>query len=103
MTRSEYQELVEFLGGKFSRIDGQFAAVDRRFEALEVRLARVEVTVEENRHLIQTVAEGLAGHRENTDREFAAVRAEMAEGFRTQGELIQDLTRRLDRWERRFA
>jgi hypothetical protein len=81
MTKSEYQDLVEFLGPKFDRID-------ERFDSVEERLARVEVLSEENRHQIQIVAEGVASNRETMTREFAAVwtefetlRTEMANGF----------------------
>ena len=66
MTKSEYQELVEFLAGKFTRIDERFERidqrfdrVDQRFDRVETRLTRVEVFEEENRGLIQTVAGGV--------------------------------------------
>ena len=85
MTRSEYQDLVEFLGKKFG--------------ALEGRLKKVEVTVDENRHLIQLVAENVTGLREKMDREFLAVRQEMADGFQLQGNAIRSLGARMDRWE----
>ena len=95
MTRSEYQELIEFLGKKFDAIDRRFDAIDRRFEAIdrrfdaiEERLTRVEVTQEQDRDLIKAVAEGVANVNERLDRfqeevasEFRAVRSEMASGF----------------------
>jgi hypothetical protein len=96
MTRSEYQELVEFLGRRFDTID-------RRFDTVETRLTRVEVMSERNLHYIQIVAEGLTAHRESTAREFAAVRREMAEGFQRQEGLLQELTTRVDCLERRSA
>jgi chromosome segregation ATPase len=39
MSPSEYQQLVEFLGGQFTTIDQRFAAMDGRFEALEAAQA----------------------------------------------------------------
>jgi chromosome segregation ATPase len=95
MTRSEYQELVEFLGKKFDAIDRRFEAIDRRFDAidrrfdaLEGRVTRVEVTQEQDRDLIQAVAEGVASLSERLDRfqeevssEFRAIRSEMSAGF----------------------
>ena len=33
MTKSEYQELVEFIAPRFDRIDNRFDAVDERFNA----------------------------------------------------------------------
>jgi hypothetical protein len=110
MTRSEYQELVEFLGRRFEAIDQRFEAIDQRFdaidqrfEAIEARLTRVEVMEERNLHYIQLVAEGLTAHRESTARGFAAVRREMAEGFQRQEGLLQDLTIRVELLERRSA
>jgi hypothetical protein len=103
MTRSEYQELVEFLGRRFDTIDRRFEAVDQRFDSVETRLTRVEVMGEQNLHYIQLVAEGLTAHRDSTAREFAAVRREMAEGFQRQEGLLQDLTIRVERLERRSA
>ena len=110
MTRSEYQELVEFLGRRFEAIDHRFEAidhrfdaVDHRFDAVETRLARMDVTGEPTLHCIQIVAEGLTAHRESTAREFAAVRREMAEGFQRQAGLLQELSIRVERLERRSA
>ena len=37
MTRSEYQELVEFLGRRFEAIDQRFEAIDQRFDAIDRR------------------------------------------------------------------
>jgi hypothetical protein len=74
MTRSEYQELVEFLG--------------KRFDAMEDRLSRVEVKQEQHRDLIEGVAEGVSSVNERLHRfqeevaaEFRAVRSEMSAGF----------------------
>ena len=106
MTRSEYQELVEFIGPKFDRIerrfdgferrfdaiDLRFDAIDLRFDGVEARLTRVEVAVEENRHLIQVVAESVTSLRE-----------EMARGFSAQAKRIDDLDARVGRWEGRSA
>jgi len=78
MTKSEYQELVEFLGPKF--------------DAIEQRLARVEVTVEENRHHIQILAERIG-----------ALDSKMDRGFQALTELIEGLDIRMGRWEGRSA
>ena len=43
MTKSEYQELVEYLGEMFGRMD-------TRFKAIEERLVRAEVAVESMRN-----------------------------------------------------
>ena len=54
MTNDEYQQLLEFLGGKFDEVDRRFESMDRRFEAVDVNLA-------ETRRHFDVVAEGLRG------------------------------------------
>lgn len=101
MSPSEYKELVDFLGRKFDVIDARFEAIDRRFDgvdkrfdamdmrfdALETRLTRVEITVEDNRHRIQILAEGLATLDGKVDR----LREEMASEFKSVREEMQRL------------
>lgn len=77
MTRSEYQELVEFLSKKF---DG----IDRRFDGMEGRLAKVEVGLEENRHQTQILAEGIT-----------SLGGEMGRVWKE----LRTLSGRMDRWE----
>lgn len=74
MTRSEYQDLVDFIAPKF--------------DAIEQRLTRVEVLGEENRHQTQILAEAISTVDRKVDAlatrmddEFRAVRSEMAIGF----------------------
>ncbi len=38
MTNSEYQQLVEFLGGQFAAVDRRFGALEGRFDALVHRV-----------------------------------------------------------------
>ncbi len=64
MTRSEYQELVEFIA---PRLDG-----------IDERLRRVEILGEENRHQTQIVAEAVSG----IDGKLQVFRSEVAAGFR---------------------
>lgn len=103
MTHDEYEELAEFLG--------------RQFDDVRDCLTRVEVSVEENRHRIQLVAEAvttvdqkLDRFKEETAGEFRAVRGEMAEGlaavrgeladgFSAHGKLFEALQLRLSRWD----
>lgn len=73
MTKSEYSELVEFLG--------------RRFDGLETRLTRVEVGMEAMRDDIRQLAEGLVATNERIDR---------IEGR------LERLDSRLERFEIRF-
>jgi Rad3-related DNA helicase len=102
MTSNDYRELVDFLGRRLDKSDRR---TDARFASLENRLARVEVGNEENAHKIQVLAEGISGVGQSVERfrkevaeEFRAVRGEMAEGFRVQGDRIDGLGARMDRW-----
>jgi chromosome segregation ATPase len=91
MTKSEYQELVEFIAPQFDGInkrleavDGRFEAVDERFDAMDDRLRRVEVLWEDNRHQIRIVAEAVSANA----RTLEAFRSEVATGFQDLRELL---------------
>jgi chromosome segregation ATPase len=88
MTKSEYQELVEFLGVRFTKVDERFLGLEQRFEkrfdGMEQRLTRTEVLEEQNRATIQTVAEGVANVYRKTEAlgaELAAFRGEVDARF----------------------
>ncbi len=87
MTKSEYQELVEFIGP--------------RFDGIDERLRRVEILGEENRHQIQIVAESVA--KTVSIDKFEAFRSEVAAGFEDLRGLLRashvDLDRRVTRLE----
>ena len=68
MTADQYTELIDFLAGKFGRIDHRFDAMEGRFDALEGRVVKVEVSVEALRHDVQLLAEGLTGTNNRLDR-----------------------------------
>ena len=115
MTKSEYQELVEFIAprfdrfdkgldaidGRFDAVDKRFDAIDKRFDAIDDRLRRVEILGEENRHQIQILAEAVSDTVSND--KFEAFRAEVAAGFEDLRELLQashlELDRRVTRLE----
>jgi phage tail tape-measure protein len=84
MTKSEYQELVEFIAPRFDRIDE--------------RLRRMEILGEENRHQIQIVSKAVS------DSKFDAFRSEVAAGFQDLRELLRashlELDRRVTRLEK---
>jgi len=60
VTKSEYQELAEFIALRFDRSDE--------------RLLRVEILGEDNRHHLQIVAEAVTG----LDQRFEALRSDVA-------------------------
>ena len=88
MTKSEYQELVEFIAPRFDRIDN-------RFDGIDERLRRVEILGEENRHQIRIVAETMAETVSND--KFEAFRSEVAVGFEDLRELLRASHRESDR------
>ena len=113
MTKSEYQELVEFLARRFDRVDRRFDAMDERFDAMderfdgvdkrfdgvderaegwEQRLHRAEILAEDTCHQVRIVAEGVA----TVDRKLEDFRSEVADSFR-------DLDVRLTRVEGHLA
>ncbi len=81
MSNAEYASLIDFLSGKFERIDARFDAIDRRLDSHGQRLTRLEVSFEEFRHDMKAVTE-LA---------------------RQNGELARQNAGRLDRIERLIA
>ncbi len=93
MTKSEYQELVEFIAVRFDRNDKRFDTMDGRFDAMDERLRRVEILGEDNRHQIQLVAEGVSG----VDGKLEAFRSEVAVGFQDLRDLLRTSHRELDR------
>jgi chromosome segregation ATPase len=79
MSPSEYQDLVAFLGERFSTIDRRFEAIDRHFDALRAEmLGRFDELRAE-----------MLGH-------FDALRAEMLGHF-------DELYRRLERLEQEYV
>ena len=99
MTKSEYQELVEFIAPQFDGISKRFEAVDERFDAMDDRLRRVEVLGEDYQHQIRIVAEAVSANA----RTLEAFRSEVATGFQDLRELLRashiDMDRRVTRLE----
>lgn len=79
MTKSEYQELAEFMALRFDRNDRRFDAIDNRFDSMDERLRRVEILGEDTRHQVQIVAEGVTGNSQRIDAFRAEVSAEFQE------------------------
>ena len=120
MTKSEYQQLAEFMAPRFDRIDGRFDAIDRRFDAMDRRfdaidnrfdasddrfeamdnrfvafddrLRRVEILGEDARHQMKIVAEGVA----NVDRKLEEFRLKVADNFREHRDLVRMTHQDLD-------
>ena len=58
MTNTEYQELIEFLGGKFTEVDARFAQVDASLDQMSTKEELWTHQAEIRRHF-EVVAEGL--------------------------------------------
>ena len=86
MTKSEYQELVEFIAVRFDRSD-------KRFDTMDDRLRRVEILGEDNRHQIQILAESLSV----VDGKVEVLRSEMNVGFQDLRDLLGSSHGELDR------
>ena len=107
MTKSEYQELAEFIALRFDAIDRRFDGVDKhfdgidqRFDSMDERLRRVEILGEDTRQKIQIVAGGVTGNSRRLDAFRAEVSAEfqeVADEFRDVRQLIQGSHGELDR------
>jgi predicted nuclease with TOPRIM domain len=72
MSKSEYQELIEFLGEHFDRIDRRLAEFDNR-------LTRLEISHESMRDDVKGIAEGLMTLNQRFDRFETEVRGWFAE------------------------
>ena len=81
------------MDARFDTMDARFDAADERAGAFDERLRRVEILGEDARHLLEVVAEGVAG----VTRTLEAFRLEVAAGFREQREFVQTLFWELDR------
>ena len=92
MTSAEYQQLVDFLGPQFSRIDrrfetivGQFGELRRdvlgHFDELYRRLERVEQEYQAITQALRRIESALAdelGRREILERDLAALKLQVA-------------------------
>ena len=99
MTKSEYQELVEFIAPRFDRMDKRFDVMDSRFDAadersdgFEQRLRRVEILAEDTRDQVRIVAGGVT----TVDRKLEEFRSEVADSFREHRDLLRNSYRDLD-------
>ena len=80
MTGSEYQQLVEFLGGQFTAIDQRFdgidqrfVAVDRRFDTLERRFDALEKHIDERFREVFGHLDEIYRRLERLEQEYQAI------------------------------
>lgn len=104
--KSEFQQLLEFIGLRFDRIDQRFEAIDQqfrtydqRFEQIESRLTRLEVLFEEFRSDFRVVVDAIRGVKD----ELAEFRKEMNARFENLERIVMDFQLRVSRLEARRA
>ena len=81
---------------RFDALDARLDAIDARIDsadAFDERLRRVKILGGDTCHLLELIAEGVAG----VSRSLEAFRLEVAAGFREHRELVQTLFGDLDR------
>ena len=78
MSPSEYQQLVELLGQRFTSIDGRFASIDGRFAIIDRHFAAI-------------------------DRRFALLEERVATGFRDVAGHFDETYRRLERLDHEYV
>jgi chromosome segregation ATPase len=88
---SEYQDLVAFLGERFTVIDRQFAAVDRRFDTLTAELHEFRQEWNGFRREALDHFDALYGRLERLEQEYHAI----TQGLRRiEGAMADDRRRR---------
>ncbi|PJE57511.1 MAG: hypothetical protein COU82_01625 [Candidatus Portnoybacteria bacterium CG10_big_fil_rev_8_21_14_0_10_38_18] len=64
-----YSELIEYLDGKFTRVDDRFELVDERFEKINERFDKVDIRIDQ----LITVIDKLAKAIEDLKQEYSAI------------------------------
>lgn len=67
VTKSEYQELAEFIALRFDRNDKRFDAIDERFDAIERRFDAMDRRFERNDTRFDVIEDRLAAHDKRFD------------------------------------
>jgi len=84
MSPTEYEQLVEFLGRKFTEIDQRFEQIDHRFEQVDGQFHHI------------------AGRFDQVDRRFDEVDGQIAELRREMLGHFDEIYRRLERLEQEY-
>lgn len=91
MSPSEYQQLVEFLGERFTVIDRRFEAIDRRFEAIDHRFEAIDRQLQELRAEILGHFDEIYRRIERLEQEYLAITAALR---RIEALLVDERARR---------
>jgi chromosome segregation ATPase len=82
MTNSEYRELVEFLGQRFTAIDCRFDAVDQRLDGVERRFEVIERRLDGMDRRFETIDLRFESMQQYMDRRFEALQQQIDERHR---------------------
>ena len=99
MASSEYQQLVQFLGERFTHVDQRFDAVDQRFDAVEQRLDAVEQRLDALRAEVLGHFDELYRRLERLEQEYQMI----LQGLRRIEALLADERTRRELLERDLA
>jgi chromosome segregation ATPase len=102
MTGSEYRQLVEFLGERFTVIDRRFDAIDRRFAGIDQRLDGIDRRFDAMDRRFETSDFRLASMQQYMDRRFEALQESMDTRFREVLGQLEGLYGRLERLEQEY-
>jgi chromosome segregation ATPase len=76
MTSAEYQQLVEFLGRRFTEIDGRFTEIDGRFTEVGRRFDEMGGEIAGVRDLVAELRREMLGHFDEIYRRFERLEQE---------------------------
>jgi chromosome segregation ATPase len=99
MTPSEYQELVQFLGERFTAIDRRFVAIDRRFDAVDQRFDTLHRRIDDLRGEVLGHFDEIYRRLERLEQEYHAI----IQGLRRIEALLADERGRREIVERELA
>ncbi len=66
----ESEKFQELMLAQFAQMNQRFDHMDQRFDHTDFKLAKIEIMQEKMGKNIQLIAEGLASHREQNDRQY---------------------------------
>lgn len=96
MTKSEYQELIEFLGKRFEAMDRRFDGIEAKLEEHDRRFDAVEAKLEEHDRAASTV-EARLEEVGDFDRKLETLREQMDARFAEMMDLMKTSYGEIDR------
>ena len=98
MSPTEYEQLVEFLGRKFTEIEQRFEQIDHRFEQVDHRFEQIDGRFEQ----IDGQFNHIAGRFDQVDGRFDQIDGQIADLRREMLGHFDEIYRRLERLEQEY-